>query len=45
MKILLANPNTSQSVTDRIRNEFNATIQRYPHVPPNAPDPYLPPKI
>jgi arylsulfatase A-like enzyme len=34
-----------QSVTDRIRNEFTATIQRYPHVPPNAPDPYLPPKI
>ncbi|OLE82320.1 MAG: hypothetical protein AUF76_09870 [Acidobacteria bacterium 13_1_20CM_2_65_9] len=33
-----------QSVTDRILNEFNATIQRYPHVPPNAPDPYLPPK-
>ena len=33
-----------QSVTDRILNEFNATIQRYPHVPPNAPDPYLPPR-
>jgi arylsulfatase len=31
-----------QSVTDRIVNEFNATIARYPHVPPNAQDPYLP---
>jgi hypothetical protein len=27
----------------RIVNEFTATTQRYPHVPPNAPDPYLPP--
>jgi hypothetical protein len=31
-----------QSVTDRILNEFKA-IQRSPHVPPSAPDPYLPP--
>ena len=34
-----------QSVTDRIRNQFNGTIQRYPHVAPNAPDPYLPPRM
>ncbi len=34
-----------KSVTDRIRNEFEATTQRYPHVPPNAPDPYLPPAM
>jgi hypothetical protein len=33
-----------QSVTDRIVNEFKATAERYPHVPPNASDPYLPPK-
>ena len=33
-----------QSVTDRIVNEFNATIQRFPHVPPSTPDPYQPPK-
>ena len=32
-----------QSVTDRIVSEFNATTARYPHVPPNAPDPYQPP--
>jgi hypothetical protein len=32
-----------QSVTDRIANEFTATVQRYPHVPVNAPDPYSPP--
>jgi arylsulfatase len=31
------------SVMTRIVNEFTATTQRYPHVPPNAPDPYLPP--
>jgi hypothetical protein len=34
-----------QSVTDRILSEFIATTQRYPHVPPNAPDPYLPPRM
>jgi len=34
-----------QSVTERIVNEFNATTRRYPHVPPNTPDPYLPPKM
>jgi arylsulfatase len=33
-----------QSVTDRIVNEFNATARRYPHVPRNAQDPYVPPK-
>ena len=34
-----------QSVIDRIVNEFNASTRRYPHVPPNAPDPYQPPKM
>ena len=34
-----------QSVMDRIVDEFNATTERYPHVPPNAPDPYQPPKL
>jgi arylsulfatase len=34
-----------QSVTDRIANEFAASTRRYPHVPPNAPDPYTPPKM
>jgi arylsulfatase A-like enzyme len=33
-----------KSVADRIVNEFNASTARYPHVPPNAPDPYQPPK-
>jgi hypothetical protein len=33
-----------QSVMDRIVDEFDATTQRYPHVPPNASDPYLPPR-
>jgi arylsulfatase A-like enzyme len=32
-----------RSVTDRIVNEFTATVERYPHVPANAPDPYSPP--
>jgi arylsulfatase A-like enzyme len=32
----------AQSVMDRLVAEFNATTTRYPHVPPNAPDPYLP---
>jgi arylsulfatase len=33
-----------QSVTDRLINEFTATMKRYPNVPVNAPDPYSPPK-
>jgi arylsulfatase len=33
-----------QSVTDRIAKEFAATTKRYPHVPPNTPDPYVPPQ-
>lgn len=33
-----------KSVVDRIVNEFVATTERYPHVPPNARDPYEPPK-
>jgi arylsulfatase A-like enzyme len=38
-----ANP-WAQSVMDRIVAEFQLTTSRYPHVPPNAPDPYDPPK-
>jgi arylsulfatase A-like enzyme len=33
----------AQGVMDKLVAEFNATTSRYPHVPPNAPDPYLPP--
>jgi len=35
----------AQSVMDRIVAEFNASTQRYPHVPANAPDPYVPPTV
>jgi arylsulfatase len=38
-----ANP-WAQSVMDRIVAEFTATTERYPHVPANAPDPYVPPR-
>ena len=38
-----ANP-WAQSVMDKIVADFNATTERYPHVPQNAPDPYVPPK-
>lgn len=38
-----ANP-WAVSVMDRIVAEFTASIERYPHVPPNARDPYEPPK-
>lgn len=38
-----ANP-WAQSVMDKIVADFIATTERYPHVPANAPDPYLPPK-
>jgi arylsulfatase len=38
-----ANP-WAVSVMDRIVADFTATIDRYPHVPPNARDPYEPPK-
>jgi arylsulfatase A-like enzyme len=38
-----ANP-WAQSVMDKIVAEFQATVERYPHVPPNAPDPYVPAK-
>ena len=31
-------------VMDKIVADFNATTERYPHVPHNAPDPYVPPK-
>ncbi len=32
-----------KSITDRLVAEFVATASKYPHVPPNAPDPYAPP--
>jgi arylsulfatase len=32
------------SVMDRLVTDFTATTDRYPHVPQNAPDPYLPPR-
>jgi arylsulfatase len=32
-----------QSVMDKIVADFVATGVKYPHVPPNAPDPYTPP--
>jgi arylsulfatase len=34
-----------QSVMDRIVADFVATTARYPHVPSNAPDPYVPPPV
>jgi len=34
----------AQSVMDRLVATFVATTERYPHVPPNTPDPYVPPK-
>jgi arylsulfatase len=34
----------AQSVMDKIVAEFNATTEKYPHVPTNAPDPYVPVK-
>lgn len=37
-----ANP-WAQSAMDKIVADFMATTTRYPHVPPNAPDPYIPP--
>ena len=33
-----------EGVMDSFVAAFNATAERYPHVPPNAPDPYEPPK-
>jgi arylsulfatase A-like enzyme len=38
-----ANP-WAQGVMDKLVAAFTATTTRYPHVPPNAPDPYQPPK-
>jgi arylsulfatase A-like enzyme len=38
-----ANP-WAQSIMDKLVADFQATTEKYPHVPPNAPDPYLPPK-
>jgi arylsulfatase A-like enzyme len=31
------------SVMDKLVADFNASAQKYPHVPPNARDPYVPP--
>jgi arylsulfatase A-like enzyme len=39
-----ANP-WMRSIADRIAAEFEATTVTYPHVPVNAPDPYVPPPI
>jgi arylsulfatase len=33
----------AQSVMDKLVAEFEATTKQYPHVPPRAPDPYVPP--
>src|SRR5262245_43560329 len=33
-----------KSVMDKVVGEFNATLERYPNVPVNAPDPYTPPR-
>ena len=38
-----ANP-WAEGVMDKLVAAFNATTERYPHVPPNAPDPYEPPQ-
>jgi arylsulfatase len=37
-----ANP-WAQSAMDKIVADFIATTVKYPNVPPNAPDPYVPP--
>ena len=34
----------AQGVMDKLVAEFTATTDRYPHVPPNAADPYEPPR-
>jgi hypothetical protein len=33
----------AQSVMDKLVGDFEATTKQYPHVPPRAPDPYVPP--
>ncbi|HXT69721.1 MAG TPA: arylsulfatase [Vicinamibacterales bacterium] len=38
-----ANP-WAQSIMDKLVADFVATTEKYPHVPTNAPDPYVPPK-
>jgi arylsulfatase len=38
-----ANP-WAQSAMDKLVADFMATTERYPHVPPNSPDPYAPPR-
>ena len=38
-----ANP-WAQSIMDKLVADFQATTEKYPHVPPNAPDPYVPPR-
>ena len=32
------------SVVDKLVADFAASAERYPHVPPNARDPYVPPR-
>ncbi len=34
----------AQSAMEKIVADFDKTTERYPHVPQNAPDPYVPPK-
>jgi arylsulfatase A-like enzyme len=38
-----ANP-WAQAAMDKLVAAFTATTERYPHVPPDSPDPYVPPK-
>ena len=38
-----ANP-WAESAMGKLVADFEATVIQYPHVPPNAPDPYVPPK-
>ena len=33
-----------KSVIDKVVADFMATTEKYPHVPFNAPDPYVPPR-
>ncbi|NOT61978.1 MAG: hypothetical protein HOP19_17320 [Acidobacteria bacterium] len=32
------------SAMDKLAADFAATTERYPHVSPNTPDPYVPPR-
>src|SRR5262245_4698836 len=41
--VLLANP-WALGVMNKLVADFNASAERYPNVPPGAPDPYVPPR-